>query len=90
MAGNARLEQELLVLRQKLQASRGSKGSLTALAGSQSGQQPDSISYAGSASAVLESGSEECFHEFAPPLNAQSRLVLFYNLHRHFPVSFYN
>lgn len=53
MAGNARLEQELLVLRQKLQATRGSKASLNALAG---GQAPDSLSYAGSASAVLESG----------------------------------
>lgn len=53
MAGNARLEQELLVLRQKLQATRGSRGSLNALAG---GQAPDSISYAGNA--VLESGKK--------------------------------
>lgn len=56
MAGNARLEQELLVLRQKLQASRGSKGSLNALAGSQG---PESVSYTGTASAVLESGEDE-------------------------------
>lgn len=54
VAGNARLEQELLVLRQKLQATRGSRGSLNALA---VGQMSDS--YAGSSSAVLESGKEE-------------------------------
>lgn len=51
VAGNARLEQELLVLRQKLQATRGSKASLNALAGS---QPPETSSYPGSA--VLESG----------------------------------
>ncbi|XP_059610833.1 uncharacterized protein LOC132257812 [Phlebotomus argentipes] len=57
VAGNARLEQELLVLRQKLQASRDSRGSQTALsAGSGSnGGAPDSISYTGGATAVLES-----------------------------------
>lgn len=53
VAGNARLEQELLVLRQKLQASRGSRGSQSAL-GSQGA--PDSIPYTGGATAVLESG----------------------------------
>lgn len=58
MAGNARLEQELLVLRQKLQASRDSRGSQTALStgsGSNTGA-PDSITYAGGATTVLESG----------------------------------
>lgn len=55
MAGNARLEQELLVLRQKLQASRGSRGSQSVL-GSQGGGAPDSIPYVGGATAVLESG----------------------------------
>lgn len=54
VAGNARLEQELLVLRQKLQASRGSRGSQTGLGGSQGA--PDSVPYAGGATAVLESG----------------------------------
>ncbi|XP_055679091.1 uncharacterized protein LOC129787495 isoform X4 [Lutzomyia longipalpis] len=57
VAGNARLEQELLVLRQKLQASRDSRGSQTALSagsGSNAGA-PDSITYAGGATAVLES-----------------------------------
>lgn len=53
MVGNARLEQELLVLRQKLQASRGARGSQSMM-GSQGGA-PDSIPYVGGTTAVLES-----------------------------------
>lgn len=50
VAGNARLEQELLVLRQKLQASRSSRGSQSGLGGAD-----QNISYSGGATAVLES-----------------------------------
>ncbi|XP_058449352.1 uncharacterized protein LOC131429277 isoform X4 [Malaya genurostris] len=46
---NARLEQELLVLRQKLQASRATRGSQGTLTSGQDGQ------YVGTATAVLES-----------------------------------
>lgn len=53
VAGNARLEQELLILRQKLQASRSARGSHSAL-GSQNGGAPDSISYTAGTTAVLE------------------------------------
>lgn len=53
VVGNARLEQELLVLRQKLQASRGARGSQSMM-GSQGGA-PDSIPYVGGTTAVLES-----------------------------------
>ncbi|XP_053683471.1 uncharacterized protein LOC128733725 [Sabethes cyaneus] len=49
VADNARLEQELLVLRQKLQASRDTRGSQGTLAAGQDGQ------YVGTATAVLES-----------------------------------
>jgi hypothetical protein len=49
VASNARLEQELLVIRQKLQASRDTRGSQSALGAT------DSISYGGGATAVLES-----------------------------------
>lgn len=51
VASNARLEQELLVQRQKLQASRDARGSQSAL-----GSQGDSIPYTAGATAVLESG----------------------------------
>ncbi|GAB0093553.1 uncharacterized protein DMENIID0001_087120 [Sergentomyia squamirostris] len=53
VAGNARLEQELLVLRQKLQASRDSRGSQTAL--NTNSNNHDTNPYSGGASAVLES-----------------------------------
>ncbi|KAL9692877.1 hypothetical protein quinque_012162 [Culex quinquefasciatus] len=49
VADNARLEQELLVLRQKLQASRDTRGSQATLVPGQDGQ------YVGSATVVLES-----------------------------------
>ncbi|XP_055526430.1 uncharacterized protein LOC129719072 isoform X9 [Wyeomyia smithii] len=49
VADNARLEQELLVLRQKLQASRDTRGSQGTLTTGQDGQ------YVGTATAVLES-----------------------------------
>ncbi|XP_038104798.1 uncharacterized protein LOC6032089 isoform X6 [Culex quinquefasciatus] len=49
VADNARLEQELLVLRQKLQASRDTRGSQATLVPGQDGQ------YVGSATLVLES-----------------------------------
>ncbi|XP_062557360.1 uncharacterized protein LOC134222215 isoform X5 [Armigeres subalbatus] len=49
VADNARLEQELLVLRQKLQASRDSQGPQGSMTTTQDGQ------YVGTASAVLES-----------------------------------
>ncbi|XP_055904217.1 uncharacterized protein LOC129940018 isoform X4 [Eupeodes corollae] len=48
VAGNARLEQELLVLRQKLQASRGSQNALNPMRG-------ESMQYASSTTAMLES-----------------------------------
>ncbi|XP_055849815.1 uncharacterized protein LOC129914533 isoform X4 [Episyrphus balteatus] len=48
VAGNARLEQELLVLRQKLQASRGSQNALNPIRG-------ESMQYASSTTALLES-----------------------------------
>lgn len=47
------MEQELLVLRQKLQATKESRGSQSAL-GSQ--EATDSIPYVGGATAMLESG----------------------------------
>lgn len=54
VAGNARLEQELLILRQKLQASRSARGSHSALSSQNGGQAPDSISYTAGTTAVLE------------------------------------
>ena len=48
----------MLVLRQKLQASRISRGSQSGL-GSQGA--PDSIPYAGGATAMLESGKKDLF-----------------------------
>ncbi|XP_037028448.1 probable serine/threonine-protein kinase DDB_G0272282 isoform X2 [Bradysia coprophila] len=52
VAGNAKLEKDLLVLRQKLQATKESRGSQSAL-GSQ--EATDSIPYVGGATAMLES-----------------------------------
>lgn len=53
VAGNARLEQELLVLRQKLQASKGLRGSQSAFSNQGTS---DSLQYSAGNTAILESG----------------------------------